>query len=84
MAAVGGAFLEPDANRIPAARGADLPLDDLALTGNTSRMDLRLGRAIHIKLGARSQLKIDRFIMGASADVQLWYQFVLYDVLPTA
>jgi ferric-dicitrate binding protein FerR (iron transport regulator) len=71
MAAAGSAFLERNANRVPAAGGADVLLDDLALTGDASRMDLRLGRATRIKLGALSQLKIDRFIAGASADVEL-------------
>jgi len=71
MAAAGIAFLERNANRTPAAGGAEVLLDDLALTGDASRMDLQLGRATRIKLGARSQLKIDRFIAGASADVEL-------------
>jgi ferric-dicitrate binding protein FerR (iron transport regulator) len=71
MAAAGSAFLERNSSRMPAAGGADVLLDDLALTGDASRMDLRLGRATRIKLGARSQLKIDRFIAGASADVEL-------------
>jgi ferric-dicitrate binding protein FerR (iron transport regulator) len=70
-AAAGSAFLERSASRIPAAGGADVMLDDVALTGDLSRLDLLLGRATRIKLGARSQLRIDRFIAGVSADVEL-------------
>jgi ferric-dicitrate binding protein FerR (iron transport regulator) len=70
-AAAGSAFLERSASRIAAAGGADVMLDDLALTGDLSRLDLLLGRATRIKLGAHSQLKIDRFIAGVSADVEL-------------
>jgi ferric-dicitrate binding protein FerR (iron transport regulator) len=69
--AVGSAFLERSASRMPAAGGADVLLDDLALTGEDSRLDLRIGRATRIKLGSRSQLRIDRFVAGASADVEL-------------
>jgi ferric-dicitrate binding protein FerR (iron transport regulator) len=71
MSAAGSAFLERSASRLPAAGGADVLLDDLALTGEDSRLDLRIGRATRIKLGSRSQLRIDRFVAGASADVEL-------------
>jgi ferric-dicitrate binding protein FerR (iron transport regulator) len=71
MSAAGSAFLERSASRVPAAGGADVLLDDLALTGEDSRLDLRIGRATRIKLGSRSQLRIDRFVAGASADVEL-------------
>jgi ferric-dicitrate binding protein FerR (iron transport regulator) len=71
MAAIGNAFLERSASRLPATGGADVMLDDLALTGEDSRLDLRLGRATRVKLGSRAQLKIDRFIAGANADVEL-------------
>jgi ferric-dicitrate binding protein FerR (iron transport regulator) len=71
IAVAGSAFLERDSNRMPAAGGADVMLDDLALTGEASRLDLQLGRATRIKLGARSELKIDRFVAGSSADVEL-------------
>jgi ferric-dicitrate binding protein FerR (iron transport regulator) len=71
MSSAGSAFLERSASRVPAAGGADVLLDDLALTGEDSRLDLRIGRATRIKLGSRSQLRIDRFVAGASADVEL-------------
>jgi hypothetical protein len=71
MSVAGSAFLERSASRLAAAGGAEVMLDDLALTGDDSRLDLRIGRATRIKLGARSQLKIDRFTAGVSADVEL-------------
>jgi ferric-dicitrate binding protein FerR (iron transport regulator) len=71
MTATGSVFLERDASRIPAAGGTDVLLDDLALTGDGSRLELRLGRATRIKLGARSSLKIDRFVAGVRADIEL-------------
>jgi ferric-dicitrate binding protein FerR (iron transport regulator) len=71
MSAAGSAFLERSASRVHAAGGAEVLLDDLALTGEDSRLDLRIGRATLIKLGSRSQLRIDRFVAGASAAVEL-------------
>jgi hypothetical protein len=71
VASFGAAFLERDANRMPAEAGANVMLDDLAATGDKSRLDLQLGRATRLKLGARSRLKIDRFIAGIEADVEL-------------
>jgi hypothetical protein len=84
MAAIGTAFLERSANRVPATGGADVMLDDLALTGEDSRLELRLGRATRIKIGSRAQLKIDRFVAGASADVELLDGPVLIDHRPAA
>lgn len=71
MTATGSAFLQRDAGRITAAAGAPLLLDDLALTGDDSRLDMRIGRATRIKLGSRSSLKINRFVAGVRDDVEL-------------
>jgi ferric-dicitrate binding protein FerR (iron transport regulator) len=79
VASVGAAFLERDANRMPAEAGADVMLDDLAGTGDKSRLDLQVGRATRLKLGARARLKIDRFIIGIEADVELLKGPVLID-----
>jgi ferric-dicitrate binding protein FerR (iron transport regulator) len=43
-----------------AAKGVPVLLDDAALTGDESRLDLQLGRSIRIN----ASLKIDRFIAG--------------------
>jgi ferric-dicitrate binding protein FerR (iron transport regulator) len=67
----GSAFLVRSANRIPAGRGAEVLLDDLASTGELSRLELLLGRGTHIKLGSRASLKIDRFVAGVRAEVEL-------------
>jgi ferric-dicitrate binding protein FerR (iron transport regulator) len=67
----GSVFLERDTSRITAAAGADVLLDDLALTGEDSRLDLRIGRVTRIKLGSRASLKIDRFVAGVRADIEL-------------
>jgi len=71
MTATGTAFLERSSSRIAAVGGTDVILDDLVGTGEESRLDLQLGRATRIKLGALSQLKIDRFIAGTSVDIEL-------------
>jgi ferric-dicitrate binding protein FerR (iron transport regulator) len=71
MTATGSAFLERSASRLRAEGGADVLLDDFALTGEASRLELRLGRATRIKLGADAKLKIDRFLAGVRADVEL-------------
>jgi ferric-dicitrate binding protein FerR (iron transport regulator) len=84
MAAAGTALLERDANRMFAVNGVDVMLDDVALTGDESRLDLLLGRATRIRLGAHSHLKIDRFVAGTSADVQLVNGPALIDHRPGA
>jgi ferric-dicitrate binding protein FerR (iron transport regulator) len=56
---------------MPAAKGAEVILDDLAVTGELSRLELQLGRGTHIKLGASATLTIDRFIAGVRTDVEL-------------
>jgi ferric-dicitrate binding protein FerR (iron transport regulator) len=61
---IGSAVLVRSTKRIPAAKGADVILDDLAVTGELSRLELQLGAGTHIKLGASTTLSIDRFIAG--------------------
>jgi ferric-dicitrate binding protein FerR (iron transport regulator) len=67
----GSAFLAREAVNEVAAKGALVLLDDTALTGDESRLDLRLGRATRLRLGANAKLKIDRFIAGRDAAVTL-------------
>jgi ferric-dicitrate binding protein FerR (iron transport regulator) len=84
VASVGTAFFERDANRIRAEAGADVMLDDLAETGESSRLDMQLGRATRLKIGARSRLKIDGFIAGIRADIELLEGPALIDHQPGA
>ncbi len=67
----GNAFLSRDAGNEVAAKGAPVLLDDTALTGDESRLDLRLGQATRLRLGANAKLKIDRFIAGRDAEITL-------------
>jgi hypothetical protein len=67
----GNAFLLRDAGNEVAAKGAPVLLDDTALTGDESRLDLRLGQATRLRLGANAKLKIDRFIAGRDAEITL-------------
>jgi len=67
----GNAFLSRDAGNEVAAKGAPVLLDDTALTGDESRLDLRLGQATRLRLGANAKLKIDRFIAGHDAEITL-------------
>jgi ferric-dicitrate binding protein FerR (iron transport regulator) len=67
----GNAFLSRDAGNEVAAKGVPVLLDDTALTGDESRLDLRLGQATRLRLGANAELKIDRFIAGRDAEMTL-------------
>jgi ferric-dicitrate binding protein FerR (iron transport regulator) len=67
----GNAFLSRDAGNEVAAKGAPVLLDDTALTGDESRLDLKLGQATRLRLGANAKLKIDRFIAGRDAEITL-------------
>lgn len=67
----GNAFLSRDAGNEVAEKGALVLLDDTALTGDESRLDLQLGHATRLRLGANAHLKIDRFIAGRDATLTL-------------
>lgn len=67
----GSAFLSRDAGNEVAAKGALVLLDDTALTGDESRLDLKLGQATRLRLGANVSLKIDRFVAGRDATLTL-------------
>jgi ferric-dicitrate binding protein FerR (iron transport regulator) len=67
----GNAFLARDAGNAVAAKGVPVLLDDTALTGDESRLDLQLGRSTRIRLGANASLKIDRFIAGRNDTLTL-------------
>ncbi|HEY8008984.1 MAG TPA: FecR family protein [Methylocella sp.] len=67
----GNAFLSRQEVNEVAAKGVPVLLDDTALTGDESRLDLRLGQATRLRLGANAKLKIDRFIAGRDAEVTL-------------
>jgi ferric-dicitrate binding protein FerR (iron transport regulator) len=67
----GNAFLSRETGNEVAEKGTPALLDDTALTGDESRLDLRLGRATRLRLGANAELKIDRFIVGRDAEVTL-------------
>jgi hypothetical protein len=78
-AARGEAALERNNGRETAAAGADVMLDDRATTGEESRLDLKLGAATRLRLGANAALKIDKFVAKLSAESTLEQGAVLID-----
>ncbi|HET6379228.1 MAG TPA: FecR family protein [Methylocella sp.] len=63
----GSAFLERETGKQSATPGTGVLLDDLALTGEDARLDLRLGKATRLRLGPSASLKIDKFVAGIEA-----------------
>ena len=69
VATTGSAFIERSADRIAAVDGADVLLDDLAVTGDVlSPRPAAWTRHPHQARRFRSRLKIDRFIVGVRTD----------------
>jgi hypothetical protein len=68
----GEAFLDRDNGRLVASEGADIFRQDVATTGEEpSRVDLRLGDATRIRLGARARLEISHIAPGVAASATL-------------
>jgi ferric-dicitrate binding protein FerR (iron transport regulator) len=81
----GNAFLDRDAGRLAATEGLDILLQDVAVTGEEpSRLDLRLGAATRIRLGANARLVISRLVPGVAADLTLQKGPVLIERGPDA
>jgi ferric-dicitrate binding protein FerR (iron transport regulator) len=70
--AQGTTTLERGASILAAIPGGEIFARDRAVTGDQpSRLDLRLGAATRIRLGANASLEIDRFIAGLAAAAAL-------------
>jgi ferric-dicitrate binding protein FerR (iron transport regulator) len=68
----GDAVLDRDGGRVAATEGVDIFLQDVAVTGDEpSRVDLRLGAATRIRLGAKARLAINRVVPGLAAAATL-------------
>lgn len=67
----GNAFLSRDEGNVGATQGVAVLLDDTALTGDESRLDMQLGHSTRLRLGANAALKIDRFIAGRDSTLTL-------------
>ena len=83
-AASGTADLARAAAKIEASAGAPVLLDDLAETGEASRLDLSIGEATRIRLGAKTALRINRFVPGVAAILKLEDGPILVDHGPHA
>lgn len=79
VASRGEAALERADARSPAAAGAAVMLNDRATTGDASRLDLKLGAATRLRLGANASLKVDQFVGKLSARSTLEEGAVLID-----
>ena len=53
------------------AENGSVFLEELLRTGDESRLGLRLGETTSVRLGARSKLRIDRFIVNAGGELRL-------------
>jgi len=81
---VGSASLARADGKIAAMDGAPVLLGDLVETGEASRLALQIGEATRIKLGAKASLRIDRFVPGVAAKLQLDQGAVLVEHGPGA
>jgi len=79
VAARGEAVIEHAGARQAAVAGVSVRLNDRATTGAESRLDLKLGEATRLRLGANAALTIDQFVAKASAQVSLEDGAVLVD-----
>jgi hypothetical protein len=75
----GSAFLKRAEEKIVAKDGVAVFLHDRAETSDQSRLELLLGKAIRIKLGAEASFDIDRFVPGIAATLRLEQGAVLVD-----
>jgi hypothetical protein len=75
----GSAFLKRAEEKIVAKDGVAVLLHDRAETSDQSRLELLLGKAIRIKLGAKTSFDIDRFVPGIAATLRLEQGAVLVD-----
>jgi ferric-dicitrate binding protein FerR (iron transport regulator) len=78
----GEAFAEAAAVRRTLDRAAPLFISDEVGTGAESRLSMRLGRDTTIRLGERTHLKIDRFLVDAGGDITLQSGALLFDRPP--
>ena len=79
VASRGEAALERADGRSSAEAGAAVMLNDRATTGEASRLDLKLGAATRLRLGANASLKVDKFVAKLSARSTLEEGAVLID-----
>lgn len=68
-----------DGRTIALAAGAPLFVGDTILTGDAARLAMRLGRATQVRLGARTRLRIDRFLVDRGGVFTLGGGAMLYD-----
>jgi hypothetical protein len=75
----GEAFAELEGGRRTLDRTAPVFLGDEVVTGNASRLGMRLGRDTKIRLGEQARLKIDRFLVDAGGEMTLRSGPLLFD-----
>ncbi|MDI4656315.1 FecR family protein [Xanthobacter autotrophicus] len=77
LAGEGGA--ERGGARLPLATGDAVFVGDMVVTGETARLAMRLGAATQVRLGGRTRLRIDRFLVDRGGVFTLGNGAMLYD-----
>jgi hypothetical protein len=75
----GEAFAQTAARRRELRQQAEVFVGDLVATGVNSALALVLGSATHIRLGAETELQIDRFLADAGGILELGRGSMLFD-----
>ena len=75
----GEAFARAGSRQRPLSPAAEVFVGDLVATGANSALGLHLGAATRIRLGAETQLRIDRFLVDAGGVLELARGAMLFD-----
>jgi ferric-dicitrate binding protein FerR (iron transport regulator) len=78
----GEAFAELESVRRALDRTAPVFLSEEVVTGDASRLGMRLGRDTTLRLGEHARLKIDRFLVNAGGEMMLRSGPLLFDGRP--
>lgn len=78
-ALAGDGRAERDGGMQPLAEGDALFVGDTVLTGDAARLAMKLGAATRVRLGGRTRLRIDRFLVDRGGVFTLGSGALLYD-----
>ncbi|MEP9352212.1 FecR family protein [Xanthobacter sp. KR7-65] len=78
-AVTGPGTAERDGRSVNLAPGDALFVGDTILTGEAARLAMRLGRTTQVRLGGRTRLRIDRFLVDRGGVFTLGSGAMLYD-----
>lgn len=67
---IGACLAEAGGAPRPLAEGSEIFVGDLVSAGENARLAMLLGADTHVRLGARTRLKIDRFLVSAGGELR--------------